>query len=186
MPAPLPCRHCSYLGGSLPPSACPGGSGDPRFGSASVLLCHCHQTDPRPTGGPEAEEEGCQDHHCIGTLLLHVLAPLRSGHLCGRPAAAGGPASKLQDGGRLGDVAVGGRAHGVRTLLPEPTALCLPGRRVQEFSPPSVDSEPGLQFEGPTPETPRNVHNHRVRVLQSTFQLTMLLLHLYCKYCRIH
>lgn len=108
VPAILPRRQCSSLGCSLPPAAGPGGSGDPRTGTPGVLLRHRHQVDPRPSGGPEAEAASSQDHHRVGSLLLRVLAALRSGHLCGCSSAPGGPATQLQPGGCHGCVAGGG------------------------------------------------------------------------------
>lgn len=108
MPEILPRRKCSSLGCSLPPPARPGGSVDPWTGAPGVLLRHCHQADPWPTGGPEAEATGGQDYHRAGALLLHVLAPLWSGHFCGRSAAVGSPAPQLQAGSCFRRVAVGG------------------------------------------------------------------------------
>lgn len=108
MPAILPSRQRSSLGCSLPPTAGPGGSCNPRPGPPSVLLRHRHQADPRPSGGPEAEAASGQDHHRVGSLLLRVLAALRNGHLCGRSAAPGGPAPQLPPGGRPERVAGGG------------------------------------------------------------------------------
>ena len=169
----LPSRQCPTLGCSLPPAAGPGGSGDPRPGPPGLLLCHRHQADPRPSGGPEAEAASRQDHHCTGSLLLRVLAAIRSRNLRGRSAASGGPAARLRPGGRPGRVAGGGRAHGICTLLPEPSAVRLPGGRVQELGPQSAHTEPSLQFEDFTAEAPGGLHDHRVRVLQFTFQLVL-------------
>lgn len=107
MPEVLPRRERSSLGRSLPPAAGPGGSGDPGPGSPCVLLRHRHQAHQRAPGGPEAEAASGADHHRLGALLLPVLAALRSGHLRGRPAAAGGPAPQLQAGSRAGRVASG-------------------------------------------------------------------------------
>lgn len=171
MPAVLPGRERTPLGRGLQPPAGGGGSGDPRPGPAGVLLRHCHQADPRPAWGPEAEAASGPDHHCAGSLLLRVLAALRSGHLRGHSAAPGGPAPRLQAGGRPGRVAGGGGAHGVCTLLPEPAAVRLPGGRVQELGPQSPHAEPSLQLEDFTPKTSRSLHDHGVGVLQSALQL---------------
>ncbi|TNM98049.1 hypothetical protein fugu_014295 [Takifugu bimaculatus] len=147
------------------------GPGDPRAGAAGLLLRHCPQADPGPPGGSEAEATSSQDHHCFGSLLLPVLAALRSGHLCGRPAAPGGPAAQLPLGGRPGRVAGRGGAHGVHSLLPEPAAVRFPGGQLQEFSPQSPDDEPSLQSEDSTTKASRDLDHHRVRILQFTFQL---------------
>lgn len=175
MPALLPRRKRSRLGGRLSPSAGPGGPGDPWSGPSCVLLRHRLQADPaRPVGGPEAEAAGGQDHDRLGSVLLHLLAPLRSGNLRGRAAASGGPAPVLQAGGGFGRVAVCGGAHGVRALLPKPAALRVSGGRVQELGPQGPDSESGLQFEDFTPETQRDFNDTRDGILQFTFQLRSL------------
>lgn len=99
MPAILPRGQRPSLGCSLSPSAGFCGSGHTRPRLNGVLLRHCDKADPGPAGGPEAETTSSQDHHCLGALLLRVLAALRRGHLCGCSAAFGGPASQLQTGG---------------------------------------------------------------------------------------
>lgn len=87
VPAILPRKQRPTLGGHLPHPAGSGGSGDSWPGSPGVLLRYRHQANPRSTGGPEAETAGGQDHHSFSALLLCVLAPIWSRHLCGRSAA---------------------------------------------------------------------------------------------------
>lgn len=171
VPEVLPRRERSCLGRSLPPAAGPGGSGDSRPGPPCVLLRHRHQAHQRAPRGPEAEATSGTDHHRLGGLLLPVLAALWSGHLRGRPAAAGGAASQLQAGSRAGRVASCGWDHGVCSLLSEPAAVRLPWRRVQEFSSQSPHAESGLKSEESATQTSRNLNHHWVRVIQFTFQL---------------